>query len=165
MTYPLERTDSDVRLAFPGRDPRAGDVTHPVFIQPEGNAVRVDATTGRTLGPLVASSNGSAFGMVISPRVHAIGREVTLMGDSSRMASIDPVGGLVIWSAPGLERADDVYAHDGKLLLTGRVTRLVDPATGDVLATWRRRVGYDMVPVGDAFASVDADEVARTVLR
>ncbi len=100
MTYPLERTDSDVRLAFPGRDPRAGDVTHPVFIQPEGNAVRVDATTGRTRGP---------------PRVQAIGQRVTLMGDSSRMASIDPVGGLVVWSAPGLERAGEVYAHDGKL--------------------------------------------------
>lgn len=112
----------------------------------------------------MASSNGSAFGMVISPRVHAIGREITLIGDSSRMASLDPVGGSVVWSASGLERADDVFAHAGKLLLTGRETRLLDSSTGAVISAWRRSVGYDTVPVGDAYASADSDEVARTTL-
>ena len=60
--------------------------------------------------------------------------------------------------------AVEVDAHAGKLLLSGRETRLVDPATGAVIAAWRRSVGYDTVPVGDAYASADSDEVARTTL-
>ncbi len=157
---PLYETDLGTRLAFPDRDPRAGDVTDPVFLRSDGAAVRVDLTTGRTAGPLVNTRNGSAFGMVTSPQV-AYSDGLTLVWDSSTLFAVRARTGELLWQSANPGSIDDVYAWDGRLLLTGYQLRVLDPATGTVVRTYRQSSGLYTHVVGEVLVGGGPDQVAR----
>ena len=159
---PLYETDLGTRLAFPDRDPRAGDVADPVFLRSDGAAVRVDLTTGRTAGPLVDTRNGSAFGLVTSPHV-AYADGLTLVWDSSTLFAVRARTGELLWQSAMPASIDDVYAWDGRLLLTGYQLRVLDPATGTVVRTYRQSSGLYTHAVGQVLVGAGPDEVARLV--
>ncbi len=159
---PLYETDLGTRLAFPDRDPRAGDVTDPVFLRTDGGAVRVDLTTGRTVGPLVNSRNGSAFGMVTAPRT-AFVDGITLVSDSSQLFAVKARTGELLWQQQNPAHFDAAYAWDGRLLLTGYQLRVVDPDSGTVVRSYRQTLGLYTRPVAEALVGVGPDELARLV--
>lgn len=156
----LHETTLNTRLAFPDRDPRAGDVTDPVFLEADGRAVRVELTTGKTLGPLARTRNGSAFGMTVSPRASFVAG-LTLLSDSSTLYSVDTRTGELHWRQPKPSSVGDAWAWRGKLLLADSTVRVLDPADGREQAAYRQRHGLYTTLVGDVLVGIGPDEVAR----
>ncbi|MFT3971327.1 MAG: PQQ-binding-like beta-propeller repeat protein [Micropruina sp.] len=156
----LYGTELNIRLAFPDRDPRAGDVTDPVFLRSDGQAVRVDLTTGATIGPLAQTRNGSAFGLSTSPKASFVAGR-TLLWDSSTLFAVDARTGKLHWQRPKPRWVDEVWAWRGKLLITGSGVTLLDPADGRQLSAYRQWHGIDTLPVGDVLVGIGPDEVAR----
>lgn len=156
----LHETALNTRLAFPDRDPRAGDVTDPVFLEADGRAVRVELTTGKTLGPLAQTRNGSAFGMTVSPKAAFVGG-LTLLSDSSTLFAVNARTGKLHWRQPKPSSVGDVWAWRGKLLLADSTVRVLDPADGREQAAYRQRHGLYTTVVGDVLVGIGPDEVAR----
>ncbi|MFT4294213.1 MAG: PQQ-binding-like beta-propeller repeat protein [Micropruina sp.] len=156
----LHRTADDTRLAFPYRDPRAGDVTDPVFTEAGGRAVRVDPASGRTLGELAETRNGSAFGLKLSPRADFVDG-VTLLSDSSLTIAVDARTGASHWQRQKPDAMDEVWKWGDRLLLTGSYVRLLDRSTGRELVAYRQRHGLYTAVVGDTLVGIGPDEVAR----
>ena len=156
----LHQTALNTRLAFPDRDPRAGDVTDPVFLQSDGRAVRVDLATGKTLGPLAQTRNGSAFGMITSPKATFVAG-LTLLSDSSTMFAVDARSGKLHWQGQKPRSLGDAWAWREKLLFTDSVVRVLDPADGKEQAAYRQRHGLYTTLVGDVLVGIGPDEVAR----
>lgn len=157
---PLYETDLGTRLAFPYRDPRAGDVTDPVFLTREGKAVRVDLTTGRTTGPLVDTRNGSAFGLVTSPSAAYVAG-VTLIGDSDTTFAVNARTGAVHWQRDDLRAPNDVLEWNGKLLLAEGHLFVLDPATGSTASSYRQTHGLYTQALGAVLIGTGPDELAR----
>ncbi len=156
----LYGTELNTRLAFPDRDPRAGDVTDPVFMRSDGQAVRVDLTTGATIGPLAQTRNGSAFGMITSPKAAFVAGR-TLLWDSSTLFAVDARTGKLHWQQPKPRWLDEVWTWRGKLLITGSGVTLLDPTDGRQLSAYRQWHGIYTAPVGDTLVGIGPDEVAR----
>lgn len=156
----LHETAADTRLAFPDRDPRAGDVTDPVFLQADGTAVRVDPATGRTMGPLARTRNGSAFGMTVSPRAVFVGG-LTLVADTSQLFAVNARTGELHWQQPVQGSLGTVRAWKGDLLFAGGNLRLVDPRTGRQRSAHRQRHGLYTIVVGGTLVGIGPDELAR----
>lgn len=158
----LHETALNTRLAFPDRDPRAGDVTDPVFLQSDGRAVRVNLATGKTLGPLAQTRNGSAFGLITSPKA-AFVAGLTLLSDSSALFAVDARNGKLHWQGQKPRSLGDAWAWREKLLFTDSVVRVLDPADGKEQAAYRQRHGLYTVLVGDTLVGIGPDEIARLV--
>ena len=156
----LHETAIDTRLAFPRRDPRAGDVTDPVFLEADGRAVRVDPETGRTLGPLAETRNGSAFGMTTSPSA-AFVDGLTLLSDSSLLVAVDARTGTLHWQQQKPGSIGEVWAWKGDLLFAGSAVRLVEPRTGRERIGYRQTHGLYTIVVADALVGIGPDELAR----
>jgi len=159
---PLYSTVLNTRLAFPDRDPRAGDVTDPVFLEIDGKAVRVDLTTGETIGPLVNTSNGSAFGMTTPPQVSFVdGR--TLIWDTELLFAVNARTGELFWQREKQSTLESILGWHGDLLFAGRQLQVVDPATGTVGREYRQPHGQATAAVGDVLIGIGSDELARLV--
>ena len=159
----LHQTTSDTRLAFPSRDPRGGDVTDPVFLETNGRAVRVNPATGRTIGPLAQTRNGSAFGVVTSPRVYFVDG-LSLLEDSSRLFAVNARTGTLQWQREGRTSFTEVWSWKGGLLMTGvSALQLVDPRTGNARVSYRQRRGLYTIVVADTLVGIGPDEIARLV--
>lgn len=159
---PLFETDLNTRLAFPNRDPRAGDVTDPVFLQQTGLAVRVNPSTGRTIGPLVNTRNGSAFGTTTSPQTAYL-RGVTLVWDSSTLFAVKARTGELLWQLKDPGTVGDPWNWKGRILLAHRNLRILDPASGRVVSAYRQGRGLYTEVLGDALIAVGPDELALLV--
>ena len=157
---PLYETDLGTRLAFPDRDPRAGDVTDPVFLTAQGKAVRVDLATGRTIGPLVDTRNGSAFGLVTSPQ-SAFVAGVTLIGDSEMMFAVNARTGAVHWQRDDLRTPNDVLEWHGRVMLAESNLFVLDPASGRTVSSYRQTHGLYTQALGDVLIGTGPDELAR----
>lgn len=158
----LVHTELNTRLAFPGRDPRAGDVTPPVFLREDGRAMRVDPDTGKTVGQLVNTRNGSAFGLVTSPRTSFV-NDLTLVWDSSVVFAVRAETGDEVWQQPATGLFDDPYEWRGRILVASSTLLLLDPATGETVKSYRQSLGFDTVPLGDVLVGAGPDVVARLV--
>lgn len=158
----LVHTELNTRLAFPGRDPRAGDVTPPVFLREDGRAMRVDPDTGKTVGQLVNTRNGSAFGLVTSPRTSFV-NDLTLVWDSSVVFAVRAETGDEVWQQPTTGLFDDPYEWRGRILVASSTLLLLDPATGETVKSYRQLLGFDTVPLGDVLVGAGPDVVARLV--
>ena len=158
----LVQTELNTRLAFPDRDPRAGDVTPPVFLKSDGRAVRVDPDTGATVGPLVNSRNGSAFGLVISPRTGFV-NPLTLVWDDGALFAVRVATGTQVWQHANPGSLGEPYGWRGRILFAGSTVRLLDPATGETVKSYRQSLGLYTVPVGDVLVAVGPAVLARLV--
>lgn len=156
----LHETALNTRLAFPYRDPRAGDVTDPVFLEADGRAVRVDPATGRTVGPLAQTRNGSAFGMTISPSAAFVGG-LTLVSDSTTLFAVDTRTGALHWRQARQASIGDVWVWRGELLFGESVVRILDTRTGRERVAYRQRHGLYTALVGEVLVGVGPDELAR----
>ncbi|MFT3833428.1 MAG: PQQ-binding-like beta-propeller repeat protein [Micropruina sp.] len=156
----LHETAINTRLAFPYRDPRAGDVTDPVFLEADGRAVRVDPASGTTLGPLAQTYNGSAFGMTISPQASFVAGR-TLLSDSTTLFAVDARTGKLHWQRQKPTSMGEAWGWRAKLLLAGSVVRVLDPADGREQSAYRQRRGLYTVLVGDTLVGIGPDEIAR----
>ena len=161
LLNPLYPTDGGVRLAFPNRDPRDGDVTPAVFLADSGELIHVDVTTGRTIATLVDTQHGEAFGMEIPPTVgHAGGH--TLVSDNSSTLGIDPTTGEVLWRRDVSTGVGQIYVRDDNLLTyggTGDIEEL-DPATGHVVYVSDPEHGFEISAIGERFISHGLAELA-----
>ncbi len=155
----ITRTEAGVRLAFPNRDPREGDISIPAFLDEGGALLRVNPTTGATLGPLVNTGMGNAFGMSIQPSTASIDG-VLVVADNSQTAAIDAETGEVRWESQYEFSLHDPFLHNGTLLATDFHTHQVDLATGEILNSWRIS-GIGVVAVGEHLASYSVDQLAR----
>ena len=152
----------NTRLAFPDRDPRAGDVTDPVFLESDGKVVRVDLTTGNTIGLLVNTSNGSAFGMTTPPQVCFVdGR--TLIWDAELLFAVNARTGELYWQREKQAMLDSMLSWHGDLLFAGSRLQVVDPATGTVHKDYRQPHGDYTVAVGEVLIGIGPDQLARLV--
>lgn len=159
---PLYATPTGVRLAFPDRDPRDGDVTDPVFLKSTGEAVRVDLRSGKVLGLLVPTKNGSAFGTAFSPTVSYAGG-VSYIADQSTVYAVKARTGQLLWSSVKLSTVPDaVYRWGDKVLWAGYKLALVDPKDGAIATEYRLRGAYytqiidgDLVGLGEEIARLE----------
>lgn len=157
---PITRTEDGIRLAFPNRDPRSGDITIPAFLSGDGTLMSVDLTTGATQGPLVRTTMGNAFGTAIPPATATIDG-VLLVADNSRTAAVAPDTGEVVWVIEYGLRLHDPFLVRGNLLASDYSSHEVDLATGEILNGWRITHGFGVIPVGEHLASYSLDELAR----
>nr|WP_255433677.1 PQQ-binding-like beta-propeller repeat protein [Tessaracoccus sp. MC1865] len=157
---PITRTEAGVRLAFPYRDPRAGDITVPAFLDQDGALLRVNATTGATEGPLVRTAMGSAFGMAIPPTAATIDG-VLVVADDTKTAAVAPDGDILWVSEYGF-RLHEPFLQRGNLLSADFYTHELDLATGEILGSWRiGSHGFAVVAVGEQLATYSPDQLAR----
>lgn len=160
----VARTEGGVRLAHPTLDLRHGGRSVPIFVNPSGQVVQVDATTGRT-GAVIADTAGrETFAGPLEPSTTQAGGTV-LIDDSDGIIGLDAAGQRARWAAPDYLSAR-VLSHGDKVLVQdrGRLD-VLDPATGRVTARLGQLKGQAVVAVGsladDTFASIGMDEVAR----
>ena len=156
---PLYSTEKDIGLAFPARDPKYGDVLTPVFLRDDGKAMRVDRATGRTLGTLVDTATGDAFGMAISPNAYYAGGHL-IVSDSEQAFLINPSDQTVVAELSTSSRSGDVFLDDGMLILDDYRLQFVDPKTGRVTEGGRNIYGFSIDRAGDEFFSYGLDELA-----
>lgn len=155
----LAQTETGVRLAFPDRDARDGDVTPAVFLEPEGAVVKVDPATGKTRGILFPSEYGEAFGMAIAPRVVMSGG-ITLLTHAHGLASLDMAAQRVRWERLGNETASRIARRGDEVLLLDFTIRVLDVRTGDVRAERRQSIGLYTEPLGERLVATGPEEIA-----
>lgn len=156
----LYETDLNVRLAFPGRDPRGGDVTTPVFLDAEGRAVQVDPETGRTVGTVAETRISSVWGLTVWPTADFVDG-LTLISDRDNIFAVSGRRNEVEWTREKPGSIGGVWAWQDSLLLASRELRLLDPSTGEVIAEYRQVHGLDTVVVDEVLVGVGLDELAR----
>lgn len=167
LTYgltPTHRTEPGVRLAFPKRDPRGGDITVPVFLDADGAAIRVDRATGATLGPLMPSGFGEAFGVRTEPSSFFVGG-LTLFQMGDHVVAHDPAADVILWDVP-LPHLEGAYARGEQILLArhDRVV-LVDAASGRVWYDVELDAGrFDRAGmVGEALIVSSGEQIGRLI--
>lgn len=144
----LHETDPGVRLAFPNRDPREGDVTPAVFLAEWGELMNIDPATGEDRGPVVGMEHGDAFGMEITPHVFHSGGFTVVTDNSSRLG-FDPATGEVLWHWRGSLSAHEVLTIDGVLVLNSSDVSGVDPETGADVFQTNPSPGFKLGAAGD----------------
>ncbi len=159
---PLYETDLGTRLAFPHRDPRAGDITDPVFLTRDGKAVRLNLATGRTIGPLVNTRNGSAFGMVTSPQTAYVAG-LTLVWDDTAMFAVNARTGELAWQVDRKYFSGEVFDWNGRILLAGSDLAVVDRGDGATLSQADQPYGLYTDALDDVLVGNGPDEIARLV--
>lgn len=157
---PGVRTERGVRLAFPQRDPAFGDVTPAVFLDLDGQVVRVDPKTGKTLGVIFDTKSFDVWGLTATATVSIVGKHV-ILHHPTRTASFDPLTGKVFWQLGPPELNDPVFDYRGKLLFFDRRAYLLDSKTGRVQRYFEEPVGIYRQRVGDAFLAFGLEELAR----
>lgn len=157
----VTRTEAEIRLTFPDRDARFGDVTFPVFQRDDGSLARVDPTTGATQGDLVDTTLGNAFGMTVNPNTATVD-DMLLVADATMTARVDPATGEVVWrSEYGFPIKESLAAEGGILTGDGSQLYLLGSDTGEILDSWRPRLGFQMAGKADAVITVGLDDLAR----
>lgn len=156
----ITRTDDGVRLAFPHRDPVAGDITIPAFLDADGAFIKVDTTTGVSQGEFTDTAMSSAFGVPVSPTAATV-NGLILAADSSQSIAVDGATQEILWqSGIGLPVRDPVVFGDNALLVEFNAHE-VDLATGEIVNSWRLPLGYAVAAKGDGYISWDMADIAR----
>lgn len=158
----LHETALGVRLAFPVRDPQAGDVTDPVFIDSQGVARLGDLATGKTVGTLAPTSNGSVWGMTIEPRA-TFTKGRTLISDHKRTFAVDVRSGRELWRSDEFETNGQALTRGDDLLVLDSEIRRVDAGTGRVLGSYSQRVGLYTGVLGNVLVGSGPEEIGRLV--
>lgn len=155
----LHETEPGVRLAFPTRDPRDGDVTPAVFLAEWGELMNIDPATGEDRGPVVGMEHGDAFGMEITPDVfHAGG--FTVVSDKSSRLGFDPATGEVLWHWLGPVRGSEVLMIDGALAVNSTEIDAIDPATGHGAFHTNPETGFMLGAAGERIYTTGLAELA-----
>lgn len=159
----LYHTPLNVRLAFPYHDAREGDVTDPVFLREDtGVAVRVDLRTGKLLGRLIPTKNGSAFGMVTNPMAIYLDG-VSYVSDQSTTYAVKAATGDVLWSRETpCVAADAVFGWGDQLLWAGSKVSIVNPEDGSLIKQYRLMTGYEAIIVDGALVGRGMSDLSRT---
>lgn len=157
------RTDPGVRLASVARDPRDGDMGPALFMDPDGGVLRVDPATGRTLGLVATTQNGSAFGMVPQPLVATSGNRAFL-ADGNQFICADPLTCVVAWSVPAISMFDGAYVSGDRVIVPDGTLHVLDLETGATRVAYRQDRGYGTSMVAGVFVGAGADELARLII-
>ena len=160
---PLYKAEQGLDLAFPARDPKYGDVMKPLFLREDGVAMKVDLATGKTVGKLVDTTMGEAFGLAIDPQVAYAGGHM-IVHDMETAVLVDAETYTPTARLPEGMRIDQVFFEGGKLINADYTIQYIDPATGQVSEAGRNIYGFTLARADGGFYSYSLDEVARVKL-